>query len=133
MSSNHESAFPIAAVAVGVCREHPDLLDVLLAHFYRVCPYLVPYYIPKTDGQSTEQYYRYGVSRVSVSGAMLQVRRVMKEVSGLVVLHISLSACGLHVTCGSPAVWSSGLKLGSMAVRMDISFCTNSKLVAKSR
>nr|XP_006824341.1 PREDICTED: nucleoporin GLE1-like [Saccoglossus kowalevskii] len=59
VSSSHDSAFPIAAVAVGVWAEFPDFGDLLLAHFHLACPYLVPYYIPKKDGQSEEDYYKY--------------------------------------------------------------------------
>ena len=58
ISSNHESAFPVAAVAVGVWSECPAVGDLLLAYFHRRCPYLVPYHVPKQAGQTSEQYYR---------------------------------------------------------------------------
>ncbi|XP_013383665.1 nucleoporin GLE1 [Lingula anatina] len=58
VSSNFESAFPIAMVAVGVWCMYPDFGDLLLAHFHIACPYLVPYYRPKEKGQSTEDYYK---------------------------------------------------------------------------
>ena len=58
VSSNHDTAFPIAAVAVGLWVEFPDVGDAILAHFYRCCPYLVPYYIPKKEDQTSEDYYR---------------------------------------------------------------------------
>ncbi|CAH1273773.1 GLE1 [Branchiostoma lanceolatum] len=46
IASNHESAFPIAAVAVGVWIEFPDVGELLMAHFHRACPYIVPFYPP---------------------------------------------------------------------------------------
>ena len=58
ISSNHESAFPVAAVAVGVWSECPAVGDLLLAYFHRRCPYLVPYHVPKQPAQTSEQYYR---------------------------------------------------------------------------
>jgi len=59
ISSNHESAFPVAAVAIGVWCECPAVGELLLAHFHRRCPYLVPYHVPKKEGQTSEQYYRW--------------------------------------------------------------------------
>ena len=58
VSSNHESAFAIAMVAVGLWAEHADFGDLLLAQFHTVCPYIVPYYLPKQDGQSDEDYLK---------------------------------------------------------------------------
>lgn len=53
-----ESAFPIAAVTAGIWAEFPDVGEIILAHFIMKCPYLVPYYIPKVEGQTDEDYYR---------------------------------------------------------------------------
>jgi len=58
VASQPESAFVFAAVAVGVWSEFPEVGDLILAHFYLACPYLVPYYVPQLEGQSTEQYFR---------------------------------------------------------------------------
>ena len=57
VSSNHELTFVMAAVAVGVWCEHPDLGELLLAHFHIKCPYLVPYYQLQREGQSSMDYY----------------------------------------------------------------------------
>ena len=58
VSSSHDSAFAIATVTVGVWCEFADVGSLLMAHFYEKCPYLVPYYIPKKDGQSREDFYK---------------------------------------------------------------------------
>ena len=58
MASNHDSAFAIAAVAVAVWCEFPDVGELILAHFYRECPYLVPYHLSKQPQQSNEDYYK---------------------------------------------------------------------------
>ena len=58
VSSSSDSAFAIAAVAVGIWHEYPDVGELMLAYFYKKCPYLAPYYIPKQDDQSTDEYYK---------------------------------------------------------------------------
>ena len=58
VSSNHESAFAIAAVTVGVLCEFQDMADLILAHFHARCPYIVPYYLPKKPGMTNEDYYK---------------------------------------------------------------------------
>lgn len=58
VSSNYESAFAIAAVCVGVWALIPEVGDLILAHFHALCPYIVPYYVPREEGQSSEEYYK---------------------------------------------------------------------------
>ena len=47
VSSSVSSAFPIAAVAIGVWSSFPDVGDLILMRFYEECPFLVPFDIPK--------------------------------------------------------------------------------------
>lgn len=58
VSSSHESAYAIATVVVGLWVNFPDLGDLLLANFHLACPYIVPYYIPQEDDQSTEEHQK---------------------------------------------------------------------------
>ncbi len=58
VSASHESAFAITAVAVGVWGMFPDVGDLMLAHFHKKCPYIVPYYVPKAQEQSSEEHYK---------------------------------------------------------------------------
>jgi len=69
VSSNYDSAFAIALVAVGLWKEDPEIGDYLLAHFYSKCPYLVPYYPPKVQGQRDEDYFTYATSFCAVFSA----------------------------------------------------------------
>jgi nucleoporin GLE1 len=46
VSSQHESAFPLAAVATAVWQLLPEVGQLLMAHFYSICPYTVPFCIP---------------------------------------------------------------------------------------
>lgn len=58
ISSNPEAAFNYAAVIVALWNDFPDFGRLVLAHFYEVCPYLVPLYVPRTADQTTEDYYK---------------------------------------------------------------------------
>lgn len=58
ISSNPEAAFNYAAVLVALWNDFPDFGKLVLAHFYEVCPYLVPWYVPRTADQTTEEYYK---------------------------------------------------------------------------
>ena len=59
VASNHEAAFPIAAVAVGIWNEFPDVGDLILAHFHSACPVLVPLYIPRSKDMSEADHMKY--------------------------------------------------------------------------
>lgn len=56
MHLHQSSAFPIASFTVALCTFEPDLTRILLAHFHSSCPFTVPYYMPKAEGQSTQDY-----------------------------------------------------------------------------
>lgn len=57
VSSKPESAFPVAAVALALWAEFPQFGELLLAHFYSKCPFLVPYYAPRSSDTSDRDYY----------------------------------------------------------------------------
>jgi outer membrane biosynthesis protein TonB len=56
VSAHAPSAFPIAVVATALCTIAPDLTPIIVARFHSVCCYTVPYYIPKRQGQTDEDY-----------------------------------------------------------------------------
>jgi hypothetical protein len=58
VSSKPEAAFAIAAVIEALWADFPDLGQLILGHFYRECPYLVPIFMPQVEGQSNEDYYK---------------------------------------------------------------------------
>lgn len=58
ISSNPEAAFNYAAILVALWNDFPDFGKLVLAHFYECCPYLVPWYVPRTADQSTEDYFK---------------------------------------------------------------------------
>ncbi|KAG7208900.1 hypothetical protein KM043_015081 [Ampulex compressa] len=91
VSSKPEMAFPIAAVTIALWNEHPDFGDLLLAHFYNVCPFTVPVFIPKTEGQSNEDYYRSMGYKYADDGTVEKQDKFLKRMSGLMRLYASLT------------------------------------------
>lgn len=57
VSSNPESAFCYATVIVSLWNDFPTFGKLVLAYFYKFCPYLVPYYIPRQVGETDEEFY----------------------------------------------------------------------------
>ena len=58
VSSKPKMAFPIAAIIVALWSDHSDFGDLLLSHFYNVCPFTVPIFMPRMVGQSDDDYYK---------------------------------------------------------------------------
>ena len=86
---NPKAAFPIAAVISELWIEFPIFGRLVLAHFYRQCPYLVPYYLPQQEGQSNEDYYRSLGYRYS-GGKVEQQPAYLKRMSGVVRLYAAI-------------------------------------------
>ena len=58
VASNTQAAFPLAALAIGVWTDFEDVGDCILAHFYSVCPVLVPMYVSKSTAMSEADYMK---------------------------------------------------------------------------
>lgn len=89
VSINPKAAFPIAAVIVELWLEFPIVGRLILANFYKRCPYLVPYYLLQEEGQSKEEYlkslgYRY------TNGQVEQQTAFLKRLSGIVRLYAAV-------------------------------------------
>ncbi|KAK5648933.1 hypothetical protein RI129_003825 [Pyrocoelia pectoralis] len=57
ISSKPEAAFGYASIISALWYDHENFGKLLLAHFHRQCPYLVPFYPPHTIGQDDKDYY----------------------------------------------------------------------------
>ncbi|XP_062587999.1 mRNA export factor GLE1-like [Saccostrea cucullata] len=90
VSSIFESAFPLAAVMVGLLTQHPDIRDLLLAHFHSLCPYTVPYHIPRQDQQSTEEYHKALGYKYDSDGNVEKQDKFLKRMSGIMRLYTSI-------------------------------------------
>jgi nucleoporin GLE1 len=89
VSSNPESAFLYAAVIVGIWTAFPDVGKLILAHFHRSYPYLVPYYMPQIEGQSNNDYHSalgYSVNNDKIEDE----NHFLKKFSGTVQLYAAV-------------------------------------------
>nr|CAG4650187.1 EOG090X0755 [Sida crystallina] len=89
VSSNPESAFAIAAVITALWVEFPTFGRLVLAHFYEMCPYLVPYYVPQQEGQSNQDYYK-ALGYQYTDGQIEKQDKFLKRMSGLVGLYAAV-------------------------------------------
>ncbi|XP_057292176.1 mRNA export factor GLE1-like isoform X2 [Hydractinia symbiolongicarpus] len=89
VSSSFKTAFPIAAFTVGVWTLFPDVGDLLLAHFFSKCPYLVPFYHPKSKNMSTVEYCK--LVGYEVNGQEVESEdKYLKKMSGIVRLYAAI-------------------------------------------
>ena len=79
------SAFPIAMVVLLVGLSHPDFLDVLYAHFLKKCPYVLPRFVARTEGQ-TDDGYRAAMGYVRNSDGSAYEERM----TGILTLYASI-------------------------------------------
>ena len=89
VSSQPEAAFAIAAVIHALWSEFPFLGRLILAHFYKVCPYLVPYYPPQQEGQSVQDYYK-ALGYEYIDGTVEKQDQFLKRMSGVVRLYAAV-------------------------------------------
>ncbi|XP_014768318.2 mRNA export factor GLE1 [Octopus bimaculoides] len=101
VSSSHESAFAIALVAVGLWQNFPEFGELLLANFYLSCPYIVPYYIPKQDGQSTDEYHKLRGYKCE-SGKIEEQERFLKRMTGIMRLYAAIIVSPLPIGSTKP-------------------------------
>ena len=87
---NTKAAFPLAAVITELWIEFPVFGRLVLAHFYRRCPYLVPLYLPQKEGQSDEEFYKSLGYRYS-DGKVEQQPAYLKRMSGVIRLYAAVT------------------------------------------
>lgn len=58
MSNDAKAEFPLAAIVVALWQKFPEVGQFFLAYLYRDCPFFVPYFLPRIQGQSDEDYMK---------------------------------------------------------------------------
>lgn len=89
ISSNPEAAFNYAAMIVALWNDFPDLGKLILAHFYENCPYLVPWYVPRTPDQTTEDYYK-SQGYKYIDGVPEKQDKFLKRMTGIMRLYSAI-------------------------------------------
>lgn len=76
-------------MALGIWSQFPDVGKLMLAHFYLACPYLVPYYLPRKEGQSVAEYCK--CLGYEVEGEDVESEdKYQKKLSGIVRLYAAI-------------------------------------------
>nr|XP_033196086.1 nucleoporin Gle1 isoform X2 [Bombus vancouverensis nearcticus] len=91
VSSKPKMAFPIAAIIVALWSDHSDFGDLLLSHFYNVCPFTVPIFMPRMVGQSDDDYYKLMGYKYAEDGTIEKHDKFLKRMSGLMRLYASIT------------------------------------------
>ncbi|KAK7480067.1 hypothetical protein BaRGS_00028704 [Batillaria attramentaria] len=89
VSSSHESAFAIAAVAVGLWAEFPDVGKLLMCHLQALCPYVLPFMPPRLPQQSSADYHKslgYNVE----DGTIEPQDKYLRRMSGIMRLYAAI-------------------------------------------
>lgn len=89
ISSNPEAAFCYGTIILSLWNEYPDFGKLLLAHFHKECPYLVPIHLPKAVGQTDEDYYK-SLGYQYVDGVVEKQDKFLKRMTGIMRLYSAI-------------------------------------------
>ncbi|KAK8765291.1 hypothetical protein V5799_032097 [Amblyomma americanum] len=88
--SNADTAFPIAALAVGLWCRFPDLGELLLGHFYMRCPALVPVFFSRNTVASDTEYLRLCGYKCTQDNNLETESQFLRRITGLMRLYAAL-------------------------------------------
>ncbi|GAB0087031.1 Nucleoporin GLE1 [Sergentomyia squamirostris] len=89
VASNPKAAFPMAAVIVALWQKFSDFGDLFLANAYKDCPYLVPYFIPQFEEQSSEDYCKVLGYKIT-NGTLEPQDMYLKRMAGIARLYAAI-------------------------------------------
>ncbi|KAF2900724.1 hypothetical protein ILUMI_05465 [Ignelater luminosus] len=89
ISSNPEAAFCYAAMIVALWHDYSDFGRLLLGHFYKQCPYLVPLYPPRAVGQSDKEFYL-SQGYQYIDGVIEKQDKFLKRMTGIMRLFAAI-------------------------------------------
>jgi len=125
ISSNAETAFPFASVALALWDMFPDFGKLLLAYFFEFCPYLAPFYPERTTGQSDKDYYQ-AMGYKYEKEAIEKQDKYLKRMTGLSRLFAAIAtsskapgSSGLH-PFGPKMIWQFIANLVNIEPKPDI-------------
>lgn len=90
VSSNPESAFPLAMVTVALWSQFPEFGKLLEAYFHKLCPYLVPMFLPQKEGQTDKEFYLSRGYTYSDEGVVEKQDKFLKRMSGIFRLRCAI-------------------------------------------
>lgn len=90
VSSNPEAAFPLAAITATLWAQFPDFGRLLEAYFHKLCPYLVPMFLPQKEGQTDKEFYLSRGYTYSEEGMVEKQDKFLKRMSGIFRLQCAI-------------------------------------------
>lgn len=87
VTSKHDSAFAIGAVVVALWAEFPLVGQLFMGHLQTACPYVLPYYVPKQDGQPNTDYYKSLGYKILEDSSVEEQSKFLRRMSGLMRLY----------------------------------------------
>ncbi|XP_063539333.1 mRNA export factor Gle1 [Cydia strobilella] len=90
VSSNPEAAFPLAAVTAALWSQFPEFGKLLEAYFHRLCPYLVPMFLPQKEGQTDKDFYLSRGYTYNDEGVVEKQDKFLKRMSGIFRLRCAI-------------------------------------------
>lgn len=90
VSSNPEAAFPLAALTAALWAQFPDFGKLLEAYFHKLCPYLVPMFLPQNEGQTDKEFYLSRGYTYSEEGVVEKQDKFLKRMSGVFRLRCAI-------------------------------------------
>ncbi|KAJ1731751.1 hypothetical protein LPJ61_002382 [Coemansia biformis] len=82
----HHAAYPLAAAAVLIMQDYPQLVDMLMVRLVKKCPYVIPEYIRKQPGQSVGDFKRANGYKENESGDLETEGIYSERMAGMVAL-----------------------------------------------
>ncbi|KAI4466886.1 gle-1-related [Holotrichia oblita] len=89
ISAQSGAAFCYGTIILSLWNECPDLGKLLLAHFHKQCPYLVPIHLPKAIGETDEDYYT-SLGYQYVDGVVEKQDKFLKRMTGIMRLYSAI-------------------------------------------
>lgn len=90
VSSSTEAAYPLAAVTVALWAQFPYFGKLVEAYFHRLCPYLVPMFLPQKEGQSDKEFYLSRGYTYNDEGVVEKQDKFLKRMSGIFRLRCAI-------------------------------------------
>ncbi|NXN97205.1 GLE1 protein, partial [Rhinopomastus cyanomelas] len=89
IAANHDSAFTIAVLVLGIWETHPRIGDLILAHLHEKCPYAVPFYPTWKEGTSVQDQKRM-LGYIIYDDGIESQESFLKRMSGMIRFYAAL-------------------------------------------
>jgi nucleoporin GLE1 len=87
---HQSSAYAIAMTIVRVIQHYPEMVDVLMGHFLKKSPYVLPRYVVKENGMSDETYKRMLGFVMTSEGAWETEESYHERMAGVIALYAAV-------------------------------------------